>query len=113
MAVAPPVLADVRDRWCRLRPEIVAHFERLWQVPELPLLEVRAAAALGEWLAGHGFAVETGTGGLPTAFVARYGTENGPALGILAEYDALPGQGNAARPERADDGQPAGHACGH
>jgi aminobenzoyl-glutamate utilization protein B len=113
MTLPPALRTAARDRWGRLRPEIVAHFDRLWREPELPLMEVRAAAALGGWLADHGFAVERGVGGLPTALVARYGPGDGPTLGILAEYDALPGLGNEAVPYRADDGRPAGHACGH
>jgi aminobenzoyl-glutamate utilization protein B len=76
-------------------------------------MEQRAARALGDWLADHGFAVERGAGGLPTAFVARFGGARGPAIGLLAEYDALPGQGNLAVPRRAPDGRAAGHACGH
>jgi aminobenzoyl-glutamate utilization protein B len=96
-----------------VRPEIESHVLRLWAEPELPLLEHRAARALGDWLAGHGFAVEREAAGIPTAFVARSGGPRGPAIGLLAEYDALPGQGNLAEPRRAPDGRAAGHACGH
>lgn len=50
---------------------------------------------------------------IPTAFVARYGRGDGPRVALLAEYDALPGQGNHAEPRRTPDGKAAGHACGH
>ena len=42
-----------------------------------------------------GFSVETGVAGIPTAFVATYGTGS-PAIGILAEFDALPGLSQTA-----------------
>jgi amidohydrolase len=78
--------------------------ERLWSVatalhenPELSYAEHVAAARLTHELATDGFAVETGTAGLPTAFVARAGTGH-PRVALLLEYDALPG---------------LGHACGH
>ena len=77
------------------------------------MMEYEAAAGLCDWLTGHGFRVELGAYGLPTAFVATYGLEAAPAIWFLAEYDALPGQGNTATPYRAPDGKPAGHACGH
>ena len=64
-------------------------------------------------MASHGFSVETGAGGLATAFRASFG-EGGPAVGFLAEYDALPGlsqkQSVVHDPEVA--GGP-GHGCGH
>jgi amidohydrolase len=45
-----------------------------------------------------GIAVEEGSAGLPTAFRAWVGSDSGPAVGIICEYDALPG---------------LGHGCGH
>ena len=51
--------------------------------------------------------------GIPTAFAATFGRGEGPTIALLAEYDALPGQGNRAVPYRAPDGRRAGHACGH
>jgi aminobenzoyl-glutamate utilization protein B len=113
MSLHERLVASTRDAWRRVRPEIEVHIRRLWEEPELPLLEVRAAEALAGWLGAHGFDVERGVGGLPTAFLARFERGAGPAIGLLAEYDALPGQGNLAVPERAPDGRRAGHACGH
>jgi aminobenzoyl-glutamate utilization protein B len=103
----------VRDRWRDLRPEFEAALTELWSNPELPMMEYKSAAYLADWLESHGFDVERGTGGLPTAFTAKYGPTVSPAIGLLAEYDALPGQGNKAVPEYAPTGQVAGHACGH
>jgi aminobenzoyl-glutamate utilization protein B len=97
-----------------------ADFERyqaiarsLWENPELGYLETRSAALLSEALAEEGFTVEAGVAGIPTAFTASWG-EGGPVIGILGEYDALPGMSQAAVPreEPRVDGAP-GHACGH
>jgi amidohydrolase len=54
--------------------------------------EQRSAKIVADYLRAHGFSVDTGAAGLPTAFVARYtkGTP-GPNLGIIVEYDALRG----------------------
>jgi amidohydrolase len=67
--------------------------------PELGHEEFKASAILTETLRKHGFSVEVGTCGLPTAFTATYVSEkDGPSIGIMSEYDALP---------------EVGHACGH
>jgi aminobenzoyl-glutamate utilization protein B len=113
MSLDDRLAAATRAAWRGIRAEIELHIRRLWEEPELPLMEVRAASALVGWLAGHGFDVERGVCGVPTAFAARAGGGEGPTIALLAEYDALPGQGNLAVPERAPDAQRAGHACGH
>lgn len=98
----------------RLRPEIEAMFADLWRHPELPAMEYRTAGVLATWLSGHGFEVTRAPGGVPTAFLARKRLGDGPRIGILAEYDALPGLSNEAVPCRAPmRGLRAGHACGH
>jgi aminobenzoyl-glutamate utilization protein B len=64
-------------------------------------------------LRANGFTIETGVSGMPTAFVASYGSGR-PIIGILAEYDALPGLSQEAVPERKERaGASAGHGCGH
>jgi aminobenzoyl-glutamate utilization protein B len=87
--------------------------DRIWETPELGLHEEASAAALIEYLEAAGFDVETGIGGMPTAFVASYG-EGAPRIGILGEYDALPGlsQRVAAERDPVEAGAP-GHGCGH
>jgi aminobenzoyl-glutamate utilization protein B len=86
----------------------------LWAFSETALQERRSADLLIGKLRAAGFRVETGTAGMPTAFVATYGSGS-PVIGILAEYDALPGVGNAPEPKRQprDDGVLSGHGCGH
>jgi aminobenzoyl-glutamate utilization protein B len=50
---------------------------------------------------------------IPTAFVASYGSGS-PVIGILAEFDALPGMSQQAVPEKKPiEGKNAGQACGH
>ncbi len=87
---------------------------RLWDFAEIALEEHQSAGYLAEVLEDEGFAVETGVAGMPTAFIASWGSGR-PILGVLAEYDALPNIGNAAQPGRAprDDGHIHGHGCGH
>jgi amidohydrolase len=77
--------------------EILAVSHQLHADPELGWHEVRSAELLCTRLETLGFTVERGVAGLPTAFVATKGS--GPhRVGLIAEYDALPG---------------LGHACGH
>jgi aminobenzoyl-glutamate utilization protein B len=93
------------------RFQSIAH--RLWANPELGYLEVESAQLLQNALAEEGFTIESGVAGIPTAFTASYGS-GGPVIGILGEYDALPGMSQAAVPyeEPAAEGAP-GQACGH
>lgn len=87
----------------------------LWRQPELGYLEVRSSRLLQQELRQAGFRIETGVAGMPTAFVASYGTRgDGPVIALLAEMDALPGMAQAAEPVRLPiEGQDAGQACGH
>jgi len=86
----------------------------LWENPELGLHEEHSAAVLREYLLDAGFDIEGGVGGMPTAFVASYSAGDGPTIGILGEYDALPGLSQAVGAERdpITEGGP-GHGCGH
>jgi len=86
---------------------------QIWEYAEVGYKEVKSAALHIQHLKDAGFTVETGVAGIPTAFVATYGTGS-PAIGILAEYDALPGINQSASAERDPIvGKNAGHACGH
>ena len=86
----------------------------LWDYSELAMLETASAEYLAAFLEAEGFTVERGVAEIPTAFVATYGSGH-PAIGVLAEFDALPGNGNAVVPrkEPREDGYPDGHGCGH
>ncbi len=87
---------------------------QLWDYSEIALRESQSANYLADVLEEEGFTVERGVAGMPTAFVASWGTGS-PILGVLAEYDALPNIGNAAAPRREarDDGHIHGQGCGH
>ena len=86
---------------------------KIWDYAELGYKEVKSSAILQETLKNNGFSVEAGVAGIPTAFVATYGSGS-PVLGILAEFDALPGLSQQAVAEKNPvAGQANGHACGH
>jgi aminobenzoyl-glutamate utilization protein B len=97
-----------------LGSEIMEMSMTLWGYSELALLETRSAAYLADILEAEGFTVDRGVAGMPTAFVASFGS-GAPRIGILAEYDALPNIGNAVVPrkEPREDGEIHGHGCGH
>lgn len=85
---------------------------QIWDYAEVGYKEVKSAALHVQHLKDAGFTVETGVADIPTAFVATYGSGK-PVIGILAEYDALPGLGQAAVPSKTPNGKNAGHGCGH
>lgn len=85
----------------------------LWELAEVGYQETESSALLQAELAQAGFSIEAGVAGIPTAFVASYGSGE-PVIAILAEYDALPGINQDAVPARSPiPGKGAGHACGH
>ena len=93
------------------RTERVA--KQIWDYAELGYLELRSSNLLKDELRAEGFTIREGVAGIPTAFIAEWGT-GGPVIAILAEYDALPGisqSTSAARDPLAE--KLAGHACGH
>jgi aminobenzoyl-glutamate utilization protein B len=97
----------------RHRAELVEIADRIWEFAETALREHRSAALLADAAESHGFDVSRGVAGMPTAFVASYG-EGRPIIGILGEYDALPGISQKAQPTKEPlvEGAP-GHGCGH
>ena len=90
--------------------EEIAH--QIWQWAEMGYLEEKSAALLQETLSNEGFTIEKGVAGIPTAFVAEYGSGY-PVIAVLGEYDALPGLSQEAVAEKKSAGGDAGHACGH
>jgi len=89
----------------------IAH--QIWEWAEVGYQEHQSSELLQKTLKEAGFKIETGVAGIPTAFVATYG-QGKPVVGILAEFDALPGVSQQAVPVReVREDQSAGHACGH
>ncbi len=87
--------------------------QKIWGFAELAFHEDKSSELLQAQLNEAGFQMETGVAGMPTGFVATYGSGK-PVIAILAEFDALPGVAQEATPElKPIVGQAAGHACGH
>ncbi|MCC9168593.1 amidohydrolase [Pontibacter harenae] len=87
--------------------------KKIWEYAEPGYLEKKSSALLQENLKRAGFKVTAGVAEIPTAFVATYGSGK-PVIGILAEYDALPGLSQVDAPEKkAAIAGAAGHGCGH
>jgi aminobenzoyl-glutamate utilization protein B len=110
--ITPEALLQAIDS---VQPIIEQVSDKLWHLAETSLQEVQSAKYLVELLQAQGFTiVSTSTAGIPTAFVAEWGSGT-PTLGILLEYDALPGLGNEAVSckQARQDGTTSGHGCGH
>lgn len=99
---------------------VAAHADRfgtisreIWENPELGFHESRSSALLQQELKANGFRVKADVAGMPTAFTAEWGSGK-PVIGLMGEFDALPGLSQKDIPvrEAARNGAP-GHACGH
>jgi len=86
---------------------------QIWSFAELGYQEEKSSALLQSELRAAGFTVKSGVADIPTAFVATWGSGK-PVIGIVGEFDALPGLSQKALPHREAvlDGGP-GHGCGH
>lgn len=93
--------------------ELISLADQVWAFAETALREHRSSALLANYAQKQGFRVQRGVAGMPTAFLATYG-EGRPIIGIMGEYDALPGMSQQAMPEKRPlvPGAP-GHGCGH
>ncbi|HXB43308.1 MAG TPA: amidohydrolase [Puia sp.] len=86
---------------------------QIWGFAELGYKEYKSSALLQQTLKDNDFTVEAGVAGIPTAFVATYGSGR-PLIGILAEFDALPGLSQDSTSEKSPiAGMKSGHGCGH
>ncbi|WP_130864019.1 amidohydrolase [Bacilliculturomica massiliensis] len=87
--------------------------KKIWENPELGMEEHYACKLHMEMLRSKGFTVEKNAAGMPTAFVATYGSGR-PVIGFSAEYDALPGLSQKVVPYKDPVrlGAP-GEGCGH
>ena len=85
----------------------------IWNLAELGYKEGKSANLLQSMLKEEGFTIENGVAGIPTAFTATFGSGT-PVIGVLGEYDALPGFSQDAVPFKKElAGNTNGHACGH
>lgn len=88
--------------------------KQIWEFAEVGFGEVRSAKVQIDFLEQAGFVVEKNAGGIPTAFVARFG-DGGPKIGFLGEYDALFALSQKAGSFEREEHEPGapGHGCGH
>ena len=108
-------LAGILDGYIeQKREKLVSLSEEIWRYAEVGFQEFQSAEALARCLEEEGFSVERQIAGIPTAFVASFGSGE-PKIGFLGEYDALfdlsQEAGNTQR-VLYQNGQ-AGHGCGH
>lgn len=86
--------------------------QNIWELAEMGYQEEKSASLLQQTLSDAGFSIKKGVAGIPTAFIAEYGS-GAPVIAIMGEYDALPGLSQEAVAEKKSAGKAAGHACGH
>ena len=93
--------------------QLSALSDEVWRYAETALKETRSSKALADFAEKNGFRVTRGVANMPTAFVAEFGSGS-PVIGIMGEYDALPGVSQKAQSSReAIEPNGPGHGCGH
>jgi aminobenzoyl-glutamate utilization protein B len=117
LAQSPAGLSDAKKTIIQSvdshRQELVKLSDQIWEFAELALAEHKSAKLLADYAENQGFRLERGVAAMPTAFIATYGSGK-PIIGVLGEFDALPGLSQKATPtkEALQEGAP-GHGCGH
>ena len=93
--------------------ELISISDQIWSNAELALEEHKSSKILSDYAEKNGFNIERGVAGMPTAFIATYGSGR-PRIGILGEFDANAGISQKAQTtkEALIEGAP-GHGCGH
>ena len=112
MATTAAVKAFARDWIDDNRDRLAAFEQEIWDLAEPAWREYHSAEAYVELLRDEGFDVETGTGGMPTAFLATYG-DGEPTLATYAEYDAVPANSQQRTPYEAPREDVHPYATGH
>ena len=93
--------------------ELIELSDQIWAYAETAFAETQSAKALADYAEAQGLRVQRGVAGMPTAFIAEYGSGK-PIIGILGEYDALPGISQKAQPTKEPlQAGAGGHGCGH
>ncbi len=111
---APDADKEAAFRWLDANADAMRKVSmNIWSAAELALHEYKSSRELMSYLESSGFRVEKGVAGMPTAFVANYGSGK-PVIAIYGEYDALAGLSQKAETSFAPltEGAP-GHGCGH
>lgn len=95
------------------RAKLVEVEKNIWENPEGPYREFKACQWTADVLKDAGFDVEIGVAGIPTAIKATWGSGH-PVIGLLGEYDALPGMSQTHSTHKEPiEGQAYGQGCGH
>jgi aminobenzoyl-glutamate utilization protein B len=103
------VIASVETQ----KDELITVSDKIWAAAEIAFQEKVSSQTLIDYARANGFDVEVGVAETPTAFVATYGSGK-PVIGILGEFDALPGISQKTVPEKTPFKEgAAGHGCGH
>src|ERR1700704_2150475 len=118
--MAAAVVAQRDDRQAMLssieakRDSYAATAKQIWAFAEVGYQEQKSSALLQQQLRAAGFQVTAGVAGIPTAFVATFGSGK-PIIGIVGEFDALPGLSQEAQTanHHAIEENAPGDACGH
>ncbi|MTB52139.1 amidohydrolase [Lewinella sp. W8] len=109
----PATKARLLDAIDGREQQLVAMSDEIWALAEVAFAETRSSKILADYAEGQGFSVRRGVSEMPTAFIAEYGSGS-PIIGILGEFDALPGVSQRAVPEKSPlKPGAAGHGCGH
>lgn len=117
LVAAGPLAADDKAALLQKMDARAAHYgdvsRKVWEFAETGYKENRSAALLKSELRSAGFNIADNVADIPTAFTATWG-QGKPVIGIMGEYDALPGLSQEDVPDRKPrvDGAP-GHGCGH
>lgn len=111
-AIGQKKMADVINKLDSQTEAYSAIAQEIWELAEMGYQEKESAALLQQTLSDAGFSITEGVAGIPTAFTAEFGS-GAPIIGIMGEYDALPGLSQEAVAEKKSAGKAAGHACGH
>jgi len=103
------VLASVQKH----EKELIALSDKIWTYAETAMREKQSSAVLADYAEAQGMKVTRGVAKIPTAFIAEFGSGR-PVIGIIGEFDALPGLSQKATPRKEPlrEGKP-GHGCGH
>ncbi|MEY2595277.1 MAG: hypothetical protein RI965_549 [Bacteroidota bacterium] len=93
--------------------DLISISDKVWAAAEIAMKEYQSSKVLSDYAEQKGFKVTRNVAEIPTAFIAEYGSGK-PIIGILGEFDALPGLSQKAIPyKEALKADAAGHGCGH
>ena len=114
VATEDPVIDAVVRSITQRRDTTWQMAQKIWLAAEPGYQEVASSALLADAAEAAGLKVTRGVAEIPTTFIAEFGSGK-PVIGILGEFDALPGLSQQAEPEplARDDNNSYGHGCGH